>query len=243
MRLYSSSLLPAAFLTPNGPVRLSQLSLHPRRCRPSSSQLYGDPSYGLTDDGDFAILGVNAYDNSDDDNSSMGQSVGSVSSILAGVGLSEVTTQSSGPESTNTAVSRNNNMPNFGSTTSSINDAIFGRLDSGSMMGIPDAKRGSVIGENVGERSTDTQQQNQYTRSSDVDETTLFEIQEWLFSIIPALNEQDAESYSRGLDAIGFNPGCVTMCELQIEDLGFMKVLHRRYLFNEVTGNEHPWEV
>ena len=219
-------------MTPNGPVQISR-----------SSRLYNDPSYGLTEDGDFAILGVNAYDNSDDDNSSTVESVGDLSSLLAGVGLSEASTQSSGSQFTSTDVGRNNNVPNF-STTSSINDAIFGRLDSSSiMMDAPDTKRGSVIGENVGERSNNIQQQNQYTRSSDVDETGLSEIQEWLLSIMPALTQQYAESYSRGLNEIGFNPGCVTMCELQFEDLAFMKVLHRRYLFNEVTGNEHPWEV
>lgn len=220
-------------MTPNGPV-ISR-----------SSRLYNDPSYGLTEDGDFAILGVNAYDNSDDDNSSIGQSVGDLSSLLAGVGLGQVSTQSSsGAQFTSADVGRNNNNgPSF-STASSINDAIFGRLDSSSIMATPDTKRGSVIGENVGERSnTIQQQQNQYTRSSEVDETNLSEIQEWLLSIMPALTQQDAESYSRGLNAIGFNPGCVTMCELQFEDLAFMKVLHRRYLFNEVTGNEHPWEV
>mmetsp|Transcript_11918 Transcript_11918/g.19524 ORF Transcript_11918/g.19524 Transcript_11918/m.19524 type:complete len:232 (-) Transcript_11918:21-716(-) len=231
MRASSSSLLPVAFLAPRGPVQTSP-----------SSRLYNDPSYGLTEDGDFAILGVNAYDNGDDDNSSIGQSVGDLSSILAGVGLSTVSTQpSSATDAINTGVGQNE----FGTTSSSINNAIFGRLDSSSIVGISDTNRGSVIGENVGERSNDndTQQQNQYTRSTAVDETSISEIQEWLLSIMPALNQQDAESYSRGLDAIGFNPGCVTMCELQFEDLAFMKVLHRRYLFNEVTGNEHPWEV
>ncbi len=220
---------------------------HPSRCRSSCLRLHNnfDPFYGLTEDGDFAILGVNAYESGGgDDNSSTGQSVGDLSSILAGTsfsGLNEAPTRSPGLAATNTAVSRNSIPNNLGST-SSINDAIFGRLDS-SMIGMMDAKRISVIGDNMGERSGNTQQQNQYTRSSSVDETTLSEIKEWLLSIIPALNQQDAESYSRGLDAIGFNPGCVTMCELQFEDLAFMKVLHRRYLFNEVTGIEHPWEV
>jgi hypothetical protein len=218
--------------------------LHPRRCR--SSHLHNSPFYGLTEDGDFAMLGINAYESGDDDNSSTGQSVGELSSILAGTifsGLNEeAPKQSFEPTVSNAAISRNN-VPNNLGYTSSLSDAIFGRLDS-SIIGMTDAKRGSVIGDNVGERSGNTQQQNQYTRSgSSVDETALSEIKEWLLSIIPALNQQDAESYSRGLDAIGFNPGCVTMCELQFEDLAFMKVLHRRYLFNEITGIEHPWEV
>ena len=196
-----------------------------------------DPFYGLTEHGDFAILGVNAYDDtSDDENSSMGQSVGDLSSLLAGI-------TSSGLATTNTAVTQNN-VPNLGSTSSSLNEAIFGRLDSSSMIDMMSANRGSAIGaEIVGKRSFDTQQQKQHTISGGIDETTISEIKDWLISIIPALNDQDAISYSMGLDAIGFNPCCVTMCELQFEDLVFMKVLHRRYLFNEVTGIEHPWEV
>ena len=232
MRVSSSSLLTVAFVTPRRPVQISS----------RSSRLYNDPSYGLTEDGDFAILGVNAYDNSDDDDSSIiSQSVGDLSSLLAGVGLSQVSTQSSSATDVrNVGVSRSN----FGSTTPSINNAISGWLDSSSISDTNN--RGSVVGENVGERSNgnDTQQQqNQYTTSTAIVEANLSEIQEWLLSIMPALTQQDADSYSRGLDAIGFNPGCVSMSELQFEDLAFMKVLHRRYLFNEVTGNDHPWEV
>ena len=77
----------------------------------------------------------------------------------------------------------------------------------------------------------------------DVDEESLSDIKEWLLTIIPKLSENDSVEYAKGLGGIGFHPECVTMCELKYEDLDFMKVLHRRYLFNEVTGIEHPWEV
>ena len=79
--------------------------------------------------------------------------------------------------------------------------------------------------------------------SNYVDEETLAEIEDWLLSIIPKLNPNDIRAYATGLDKIGFNPDCITQCELRYEDLNFMKVLHRRYLFNEVTGIEHPFEV
>jgi len=185
--------------------------------------------YGLTDDGDFAILGVNAYDSSDDDNndSSIGQSVGDLSSLLAGTtfaGLNESPTVNQTP-------------------TTTSNDAIFGRIDTSSTKNM-DGKRGNVIGE-IGEQSQLQQQQQQqpYKRSRSADEAVLAEIKEWLLSIIPTLNQQDVDLYTRGLNEIGFHPACVTMSELQYEDLAFMKILHQRYVFNEVTGIEHPWEV
>ena len=237
MTFSALSFIPAAFIAVNRPVHAFRSQNYSRQHRSSSSRLHNDPSYGLTEDGDFAILGVNAYENDDDDEAT-GQHVGDISSLLAATtfsGLDGSPTQYSGAQ--------NGNILGLGSTPTSVNNnyAIFGRLDSSSSTNnMIDPKRGSVVGENVGASSQ--QQQDRYTNHS-VDETTLSEIEEWLLSIIPALNEQDAESYSRGLDAIGFNPGCVTMCELQLEDLDFMKVLHRRYLFNEVTGNEHPWEV
>lgn len=87
---------------------------------------------------------------------------------------------------------------------------------------------------------TATQQQNYE------DEETLLSIQtikEWLVELIPTLPDKELNAYARGLDDIGFHPECITMSELKFEDLGFMKVLHQRYVFHEVTGVEHPWEV
>ena len=75
---------------------------------------------------------------------------------------------------------------------------------------------------------------------NDEDEKSL---KAWLLATIPKLNQHDLEAYSRGLGEIGFHSECVTMCELKYEDLGFMKLLHRRYLFNEVTSIEHPWDM
>lgn len=191
-------------------------------CRSSSHCLHlsNDSFYGLTDDGDFAILGVNAYDSSDDDNndSSIGQSVGNLSSLLVAgttfAGLNE------SPAVNQTPISSTSSTKNM------------------------DGKRGNVIGE-IGEQSQLQQQQPPYNKrsSSSADEAALSEIKEWLLSIIPTLNQQDLDLYTRGLNEIGFHPACVTMSELQYEDLAFMKILHARYVFNEVTGIEHPWEV
>mmetsp|Transcript_6598 Transcript_6598/g.14305 ORF Transcript_6598/g.14305 Transcript_6598/m.14305 type:complete len:390 (+) Transcript_6598:31-1200(+) len=84
---------------------------------------------------------------------------------------------------------------------------------------------------------TVTQQQNYE------DDETLLSIQtikEWLVELIPTLPDKELDAYARGLDDIGFHPECITMSELQFEDLGFMKVLHQRYVFHEVTGVKHP---
>ena len=230
-------LLPAASFVvgPNNNLRITQTHLI-RTNRPCL-HLSNDSFYGLTDDGDFAILGLNAYDSSDDDNndSSIGQSVGDLSALLAGTtfsGLNESPTTV-----TSTAVSQ---------TPTTSNNAIFGRIDTSSTKNM-DGKRGNVIGE-IGEQQSggnlQLQQQQSYNKGiSSADEAALSEIKEWLLSIIPTLNQQDVDLYTRGLIEIGFHPACVTMSELQYEDLAFMKVLHARYIFNEVTGIEHPWEV
>jgi hypothetical protein len=181
-------------------------------CRSSSHCLHlsNDSFYGLTDDGDFAILGINACDSSDDDNndSSIGQSVGDLSSLLAGTTFAGL-----------------NESPAVSQTL------------------VVDGKRGNVIGEIGEQRQLQQQQQQPYKNNGSADKAVLSEIKEWLLSIIPTLNQQDVDLYTRGLNEIGFHPACVTMSELQFEDLAFMKILHARYIFNEVTGIEHPWEV
>jgi len=230
-------LLPAAsFVVGPNNLRITQTHLMRATtiaslCRSSTHCLHlsNDSFYGLTDDGDFAILGVNAYDSSDDDNneSSIGQSVGDLSALLSGTTFAGL-----------------NESPTVNQTPTTSNDAIFGQIDTTSSTKNMDGKRGNVIGE-IGEQSQLQQQQQQqpYKRSRSADEAVLAEIKEWLLSIIPTLNQQDVDLYTRGLNEIGFHPACVTMSELQFEDLAFMKILHARYIFNEVTGIEHPWEV
>lgn len=220
-------LLPAASFVV-GPNNLRITQTHLMRSNRSRLHLSNDSFYGLTDDGDFAILGVNAYDSSDDDNndSSIGQSVGDLSALLAGTTFAGL-----------------NESPTVNQTPTTSNNAVFGQIDTSSTKNM-DGKRGNVIGE-IGGQSQLQQQQHQqpYKRSSSADEAVLSEIKEWLLSIIPTLNQQDVDLYTRGLNEIGFHPACVTMSELQYEDLAFMKILHARYIFNEVTGIEHPWEV
>lgn len=160
--------------------------------------------FGLTDDGDFAILGVNMQDPDEDvdDTSSLGQSLdGDISSLLTGTIFDGATKEIS--------ISTSPSQRINGSTQQASNHQ--GTVDN--------------------------------KTTFNIDEEAQAEIMEYLMEIMPTVSEDDIEQYSVGLSNIGFHPKCVTMCELKLDDLEFMKVLHRRYFFNEVTGAEHPWEA
>ena len=176
--------------------------------RNSKSKRYLN-SFGLTDDGDFAILGVNVDDTDDDDETTIprGQSLdGDLSSLLSGT-IFVTETRSS-------------------ASSSAVQSSLLSSTESimGQRPDIADEKDSNNI---------------HYATNNEA----LGEIMEYLVEIMPTISEDDIESYAAGLGNIGFHPKCITMCELKLEDLDFMKVLHRRYFFNEVTGVEHPWEV
>ena len=67
-------------------------------------------------------------------------------------------------------------------------------------------------------------------------------VKKWLSGVLPSLDAYDLESYAEGLTNIGYNPSCPSQCELTYDDLDFMKLLHRRYLYREITGEGHPFE-
>jgi len=199
----------------------------------SLHQANNDDSFlGLTDDGDFALFGVN---------------------------INEITTTDSSLDNDNISIKDDNvgtvrppSLSGFGADA--LNDELFGRLTSTSATPSDTttktfAQSITLLDDNPTPSSSDsaidkTQSDDDSNRSINyADEETLTKIEEWLLSIIPTLNPNDVRAYTSGLDKIGFNPDCITQCELRYEDLTFMKVLHRRYLFNEVTGIEHPFEV
>ena len=64
----------------------------------------------------------------------------------------------------------------------------------------------------------------------------------WLSGLLPSLDAYDLEAYAEGLTGIGFLPSCPSQCEVRYDDLDFMRVLHRRYLYREITGKGHPFE-
>lgn len=173
-------------------------------------------SFGLTDDGDFAILGVNMKDPDEDDEtiSNAGESLGGdISSLLSGTIFDGTTEKKPLNRTTST------NWQNLG--TPSI-DATYGSFQQG----------------------PNTSNQNKWDRTTfHVNDKAQNDIMEYLVEIMPTISEDDIENYSIALSNIGFHPKCVTMCELKYDDLNFMKVLHRRYFYNEVSGIEHPWEV
>jgi len=158
----------------------------------------------------------------------------------------------SGSTATARPPSSSSSLSGFGADA--LNDALFGRLTSTSAT--PSDTTTKTFAQSItllddtptissSDSAINKAQNDDGMRSSInyADEETLTKIEEWLLSIIPTLNPNDVRAYAFGLDEIGFKPDCITQCELRYEDLTFMKVLHRRYLFNEVTGVEHPFEV
>ena len=230
------NILPAFIVkSPPHNVALStRCSGHKIMCQQTSSSLQqqvNDNSFlGLTDDGDFAMFGINIDEittdtNLDDDKISIkGDNAGTVRpppSPSSGLG--------------------------FGSDVS-LNNALFGRLTAANDMTKTLAQSITLLDDNIPTPSSpdsaiDKTQNDNDSSNYVTDEESLSDIEDWLLSIIPSLNANDVRAYASGLDKIGFNPNCITQCELRYEDLTFMKVLHRRYLFNEVTGIEHPFEV
>ena len=65
-----------------------------------------------------------------------------------------------------------------------------------------------------------------------VDEIQLSKIQAFLTSIL-TLTESDLKYYAIEFVSIGFDPDCNSSGELEYDDLGFMKQLHRRYFWKE----------
>jgi hypothetical protein len=67
-------------------------------------------------------------------------------------------------------------------------------------------------------------------------------VREWLRGVLPSLDAYDLKVYAKGLSNIGFHPLCPSQCKLRYDDLDFRRVLHRRYLHKEITGEGHPFE-
>ena len=124
-------------------------------------------------------------------------------------------------------------IPSFGLKLTSADDSI----DMAAVERFREQSEVSRI-----DQAAQTKESAQPSHGSDDDEA-VEAVGEWLSEIIPTLRDADNVRYSQELVSIGFDPGCVTQCELTWEDLSFMKLLHRRYLYNEITGQDHPWEA
>jgi hypothetical protein len=206
--------------------------IYRRRCqsipfsRLQTRHFVGSDSFGLTEDGDFAMFGVNMQDpDEDQDKPTVGQSLsGNISSLLTGT-IFDNANANTKPFTTGTPI----DWQNVG-TAPIVSSARGSRAD--------DAHFGLDMQRGLHEKAL-----RDLLIQKGLDEDVLNEIEEYLMEIMPTLSETDVENYAMGLGSIGFHPKCVTLCELKLEDLDFMKVLHRRYFFNEVTGGEHPFEV
>lgn len=209
-------------------------------------RMANDPFYGLTDDGDFAMFGVNIEETATSGNAFEDDEQVSpdISSIMSGITFSGVAGENTKEPTQSTGASMEFNTGD----AMSLNNAIFGRLPENALDAnlSHDTTKKSVSNPNEGSLAADdipSSVEDRVLPSNDTSQQQISDIEDWLLTIMPKLGEKDIEVYARGLIGIGFHPECVTMCELKYEDLDFMRILHRRFLFNEVTGIEHPWEV
>lgn len=237
-------------------------------------------SFGLTDDGDFLLTGINDGSDGSSDTTAASNflstlSLGSADSIdeisfePAGVivgggdksrpsaqrdvgqfdGLSEdgdfLIVGINGGDPLETTTNEDNygasslqSSPSFGLGVAAADDSI----NMAAVQRFREQSKGSRIG-NTGIRSEERSFTGDNAIVSDDDEDAVEAVGVWLSEIIPTLRDSDNVTYSRKLVAIGFDPGCVTQCELTWDDLSFMKLLHRRYFLHEITGQDHPWEA
>lgn len=261
-----------------------------QRASQQQDQFWG----GLTDDGDFLLVGINGEDPLGSDNEKNEQSPPSPSPSLSSsssyvssldLGSSDAvsdsassttgSSKSAGADQSTTPKREDNNGEDhfwelnqdgdFLITGINGNDPLQGGDEnegSSSLVSSPsspslglkltsadDSIDMSVVArfkEAVDARSSTSDSivaSNVDESDDDADEGAVGSVEEWLLQIIPTLQETDSTRYARKLVAIGFDPGCVTQCELTWDDLEFMKSLHRRYLYNEITGQGHPWEA
>lgn len=157
---------------------------------------------GLTDDGDFAILGINV---SLDDNNDYEEKINLNNYILKG---------------------------EFNTGT------LIGSGGVGKMLFNEHLQRSGRVDLGVGATNKYRDFRGNEIVRKDGDPI----VKEWLLELLPNLDIYDVESYAEGLSNIGFDPNCKSQCELQYDDLDFMRVLHRRYIYKEIMGEGHPFE-
>ena len=152
---------------------------------------------------------------------------------INGVDPLEIATQDDEDHDGTPPTASQSTIPSFGLKLTSADDSI----DMAAVQRFREQSEVSRI-----DQAAQMKESARPSHGSDDDEA-VEAVGEWLSEIIPTLRDADNVRYSQELVAIGFDPGCVTQCELTWEDLSFMKLLHRRYLYNEITGQDHPWEA
>lgn len=153
---------------------------------------------GLTDDGDFAILGINVSldDNNDDDDE------------------------------------EKINLNNYILKDEFNTGTLIGSGGVGNMLFNEHLQRSGRVDLGVGA----TNKYHDFRGNEIVRKDGDPIVKEWLLELLPNLDIYDMESYAEGLSNIGFDPNCKSQCELQYDDLDFMRVLHRRYIYKEIMG-------
>ena len=170
--------------------------------------------WGLNEDGDFALVGINMDEPTTVYNEESSRRPTNYLDTLMS------------PSPPSTSAARNEIDERFlglmrtsdlGSTTSSLKKETFQKRQS------PTTARWTAS----------------QTESDDANPEMTHKIIGFLEDIFPSLSEPELHRYATGLQAIGFDPNCELRFYLQEQDLDFMKVLHRRYFVAEIVGTTH----
>mmetsp|Transcript_17955 Transcript_17955/g.52059 ORF Transcript_17955/g.52059 Transcript_17955/m.52059 type:complete len:274 (-) Transcript_17955:210-1031(-) len=176
---------------------------------------------GLTDDGDFALFGINAVDPTTITSTTRG---GDGDSASSPPGLSFLLGMDRGDgEGSSVTAMTPLSVPPAASAPTAGDQFLW------ETAGRPVETQKS---EWEGERG----HASSASSSVHVDPEDVAWLEDWIADAMPTLKPSDAREYARGLARIGFDPECVTRSELRMDDLSFMKVLHRRYLYEKVLS-------
>lgn len=205
----------------------------------SSSQEIND--MGLTDDGDFILEGVNAYDPTGNKGlEKYGTPLIDPSEGAASGGdiLSHLSLNSPQPQST-AGNFDHEKSDNLSGLTEDGDIALVGfnalqpAFSNSYESGMNQAKLLASLQnqEPVSDATSGPALVQRENSLKEVDDMTM-----WLLEIIPTLGDEDCIFYAEQLVSLGFHPDCVARLELQPEDLVFMKPLHQRFVLKTIQG-------
>jgi len=184
-----------------------------------------DPNYnnivGLNEDGDFAMLGVNMED--DERKTERGQDA---LSLLSNGDLSFLKLSSS----------QNDYLSTQSSSSTTATNRIPDTSNHFETMASPPPPSSSSSSSSSSQHYNNSDFDN-HDANDNSHQREVFEMEQWLQTdVMPTLERMYIKSYARNLVAIGFHPDCVTRFELTMEDLTFMKLLHRKFFYHEIIG-------
>mgnify|MGYP007072047907 CR=1 FL=1 len=218
----------------------------------ASNAIEKSPSefWGLNEDGDFLMVGINGNDSVDESDDGISSSTSSHSLSMYGARV-ESTPISALVDKW--ALDRFDKLTS-GSRAHGTGDDERGSSTSHQRLSTAGTQAESELASNAIEKSPSEFwglnedgdflmvgiNGNDSVDESD-DEIILASTQEWLLGIVPTLPPGELIYYAQKLVNIGFDPVCVSQRKLKLEDLSFMKAWHRRSFLKEATGKDNTF--